>query len=59
MEKQLLSKCWKLVNGALVLIKEVETDVQARQLKMAVRDLGLVKDLLGKALDRINQDEVE
>lgn len=50
-----LEKCWKLLNGILVLIREVQTDEKNRRLKMAERDVGLVKQIIAKELDRIRQ----
>lgn len=58
MSEQELKKVWALLNGTLVLLKEVETDVpkgspRNRRLKMAERDLAIAKELVGRALDEI------
>lgn len=60
MNEQELKKLWSLLNGSLVLLKEVETDVpkgtpRNRRLKMAERDLGIAKELVGRALDEIGE----
>jgi hypothetical protein len=55
MDETSLEKCWKLLNGVLVLLKEVQTDEKNRRLKMAERDVGLVKHMLALALDEMRK----
>lgn len=62
MTEQEMKKLWAILNGTLVLLKEVATDVprgspRNRRLLMAIRDLGIAKELVGRAVDEASQGE--
>lgn len=54
MEKTDLEYCERLLRGVLVLTKEIET-LDKRRLKMIERDVGIVKEKLGRARDELNE----
>lgn len=54
MEKADLEYCERLLRGVLVLAKEIET-LDKRRLKMVERDVGLVKEIIGRARDELNE----